>query len=319
MVIRPAIWIADAAHALSELAGAPDETLAAALAMLGLERRQRDSQPTRSAADELPPLADDAQLGGERKSPADENADEVSAGAVEHVPRLEPVAREPMVTASWEIPSLPLPQPEHIKYRPPYEALLAPRSASANIAALVSQTVDDGDVDLEALVNAIAENRPVDRLPRHTIRTTRYGVELLIDVGDGMRPFQLDQQHLVERVLRLVGTGSTVVRYFADAPLRGAGTGPSWKWQPYVPRQHGARLIVVSDFGIGGPALHHTRAEIGEWQEFVSRVRSDGCRPVGLVPYPPRRWPAQIRTLLPLITWDRTTTTARIHAAIGER
>jgi hypothetical protein len=68
---------------------------------------------------------------------------------------------------------------------------------------------------------------------------------------------------------------------------------------------------VLSNFGIGGPPLDYLASDQSEWEEFVELVARHGFVAMGFVPYPPTRWPAWLRSQLPLICWDRGTTVSK--------
>jgi hypothetical protein len=211
-----------------------------------------------------------------------------------------------------------LPQVDQVRLRAlrPHEPLLAPRSTPAVLGVALSRPVPEGAIDSEALVEAISRGRPVDRLPRRRSSTLRFGVQVLVDLGAGMQPFARDQWELVGQLRRLFGPERTDVQQFAYAPLRGAGPGPRWTWRPYRPPQPDARVLVLSNFGIGGPPLDYLASDRTEWEEFIEQVTRRGFSMVGFVPYPPARWPAWLRARIPLISWDRGTTvsTARSTA-----
>jgi hypothetical protein len=138
-------------------------------------------------------------------------------------------------------------------------------------------------------------------------------------IGESMQPFSRDEQVLANQVRRIAGVDRTSVLYFANCPVRGAGPGPRWTWRTYSPPKSGTRVLVVSDFGIGGPVLYLERSEEEEWRAFVMTVRRAGCTLIGVVPYPPRRWPHWLTNLLPSVTWDRSTTVARVSVARAGR
>jgi hypothetical protein len=263
------------------------------------------------------------------RSPTTERK-EVGTGRLPHLRRdsmpaddcvalLEPIEREPITATHWEVKPLLRPTQKDLATPPPHEPLLAPRSAAAFLQRVLSRSVEGIELDIDAIVDTFAHSQPIDRLPRRPMRTMRFGAEVLVDLGDGMQPFERDQVKLVESVRRLAGAERTRVTYFADAPLRGAGAGPAWSWEAYRPPSPGTRVIVLSDVGIGGPLLNPRRALADEWREFVECLLPHDCDAVGLVPYPNHRWPPAVTSLFPILAWDRSTTTAAAFTAMSRR
>ncbi|MGW0778841.1 hypothetical protein ACWD01_35695 [Streptomyces sp. NPDC002835] len=74
-------------------------------------------------------------------------------------------------------------------------------------------------------------------------------------------------------------------------------------------------MIVLSDFGQNtGAVLPEQEAD---WRKVAGLIRRAGCHPLALVPAPPDRWPRWLAALMPVFSWDRGTTTARVHAALS--
>jgi len=325
------IWLGDAVRVLA-LLRPHEEEFVAAMRALGLQAPEN-----RVRAPTTPPSLDEsAEDERDLRSETDSHASAPvswgetqpqaesqpiqpkpdQAGAVE-VPLLEPSVRETVTPTRWDVAALPLPGPENVTPVLPYESLFAPRSTAAILQSLVSRIVEGGDIDTDTLIEIIADGRPIDRLPRRQTRTLRFGVELLVDLSEGMQPFRRDQVEIVESVRRLAGREQTKVAYFADAPLRGAGSGVAWTWEAYRPPNPKTRLIVLSDLGIGGPPLSPRTALPEEWLQFVEQVQQHDCDVIAVVPYPRHRWPAAISSVLPILQWDRVTTTGVAFQAVG--
>src|SRR5262249_34970166 len=75
--------------------------------------------------------------------------------------------------------------------------------------------------------------------------------------------------------------------------------------------------LVLSDFGIGGPALYPHRSEPEEWMGLVSDLRRQECDVIGLLPVPPDRWPRWLSTLMPLVCWDGKTTVGMVASSFA--
>ncbi|WP_369275944.1 hypothetical protein AB5J55_43860 [Streptomyces sp. R11] len=128
----------------------------------------------------------------------------------------------------------------------PYESLLPPSSEAATLHVLVSRMPPEGPVDLDRLLDRLAGNVAVEELPRQPVRTLRFGVQILVDLGEGMEPFWRDE---MDGVTAIAGRQSCQVRYFSGCPLHRSGEGAGWTWKPYRPPARGAKVLVLSDFG----------------------------------------------------------------------
>ncbi|MFH8799742.1 hypothetical protein ACH4F6_09145 [Streptomyces sp. NPDC017936] len=207
---------------------------------------------------------------------------------------------------------------EHIEARPRLEPLFAPRSSRALLTSALTTTVPDGEPDIDVLVETFARGLPLTRLPRTPRPTLRFGVQLLVDLGESMQPYLRDQRELVRQITGLVGAELTHLCYFADLPTRGAGPGGRHTWRPYRPPGAGTRVLIVSDLGVGSPLLSPRRASVTEWHHVLDDIARAGCSTLALVPCPVAWVPAAFAGLLSALTWDRTTTVGTV-AALGER
>ncbi|MFS8100567.1 hypothetical protein LFM09_25905 [Lentzea alba] len=227
---------------------------------------------------------------------------------------LTEVTSKPAAASSWiPGPSLPLPAGDQTPHPTP---LLSPRTTAAVLHTVLSTTAEDGQADVEAITRLWARGEPIRSLPRKPRQTLRFGVQVLVDLGEAMQLFARDQRELVGQIRSVAGLESTSVEYFADIPTRGSGPGGRRTWRDYTTPSRGSRILILSDFGIGGPAFHDRRGKPAEWLSFLNKVRREGCSPVGLVPYPPSRRPAWLTSSLPLVLWDRSTTVGRAAASV---
>lgn len=227
----------------------------------------------------------------------------------EELPLLRPARVEAVHTPPE--PVEPLARPPAGRAPLPHLPLFVPGWTSAILRAMVSRRVPEGAVDIPALIDTLAHGRPVGRLPRLPVPTMRYGVQVLVDRGPGMQPFRRDQNELLERIRAVVGPSLVEVGYFSGTPQRGTGPGARWTRTAYVPPESGRPVLLLSDLGLGGPPEDPQRGGRQDWEHFVGLVTRAGCGVVALSPYPPRRWPRWMTSLLPLVSWDRTTTASR--------
>jgi hypothetical protein len=308
------IWVGDLARAFAVLSPEDDASRTAIARLLGLTTRLLEPAPA------------DAGLPGfglsRTTTPQQPPADAVSGrqASARHSRTLDSLPLLPQVRAQesgiigWiGGESLPRVTGEHLAGVLPHEPLLAPRSAFSFLHALLAQNADDGPVDAAVIVDAVARRQPLGGIPHEPRATLRFGAELLLDVGEGMEPFLRDGDLLAEQVRRIGGT-ATQVTYFADCPLRGAGRGSVSSWDRYAPPHPRTKVLVVSDFGIGGPSPRVQRSRPGEWRAFSRLLADAQCPVAGLVPYPPDRWPASLARWIPLSTWDRGSTMGTVRS-----
>jgi len=330
------VWLGDAVRVLARLRADP-ETARRALVLLGLRdpaaasaippedevRHQRPAgvravPPDRPAP--TPPTVRELLHGRPPADPAEPVETPLvervppdrrrAAAAPRHLPSLADVLSTPPAGPAAQPPGPPQPgSPMPPGPLPP--SLLPPAQQRAILSTLCRSPAATGDVDVDELVDLIARREPVRRLPLTTIPTTRRGVQVLVDFGDGMRPFVGDQREVVRALERLAGPDGFEVLRFAGTPLDppGAGPGPAWTWRPYRPPLAGQPVIVLSDAGAG--TAHPDRRGVQErWMAFATLLRAAGSQVVVLAPVPADRFPAALRTALPILTWDRTTRVA---------
>jgi len=227
--------------------------------------------------------------------------------------RLTHETAAPRRMPGWIERAEPLERPGEDAPPPPeLEPLLEPGRARGVLALALATPAAVGELDLPEIVRRLARGAAFSDVPRRSVETLAHGVRLLLDVGDAMLPFLDDVEQLEETVVAVAGAGVDVLR-FAGCPTRGAGRGPvfTWSgdWSAIRPPQ-GARVLCVTDLGIGRPASGDAPASAGEWLRFHARLRAEGCPLLVLNPYKPRRWPPRLAGRLPILHWARTTTAA---------
>ncbi|MFD0003480.1 hypothetical protein ACFVJ4_13790 [Streptomyces sp. NPDC127178] len=334
----PEIWVADLARALDAVGDDPVLQRRAAR-LLGFADEPPPPGPPPDPATgapapappgppaEEPPLPPPTRRPGDGGAPPEPPPPDIGPGPSDGhtgptgLPVLEPVRLDALEPTDWEaVRSLDEVTERHLTARPPLEPLLTRRSSAAILnAALTTLVRDDGEPDIDALVEAFARGIPLTRLPRAARPTLRFGVQVLLDQGDSMEPYRRDQKELARQITGLVGAELTQVRCFADVPARGTGPDSPRTWQPYRPPSPGTRVLVVSDLGVGGPVLHPRRASVAEWYHVLDEIVRAGCTVLALVPYPVNRVPAELAPLLSVLTWDRTTTVSTVSALVGPR
>jgi hypothetical protein len=223
---------------------------------------------------------------------------------------LEPV---PPQAPDWLADALRAPS-EELAEPPAPEPLLEPRWTQGILAALLSTTRDDGPVDVDRAIARLARGETIAELPLQPRVSLDRGVQLLIDVGDGMLPFAADQLDMLDRVRRTVGASAAEVLWFRDAPLRGLGSGEASEWGSYRPPRYPQPVLLLSDLGVGrrpGPG----RASAGEWLAFAEIAGHARCPILALVPYAVTRVPSALRAALQIVPWDRGTSGLTVSRA----
>ena len=310
------VWLGDAARAFAALRPADDATRATIAGLLGLSVsapatgsvRTQTGDSDRGHAPAITPAADGAP-------PAPPEDAEI-AHSLDDLPLLTAVGREAPGVTGWTAGrSLPRVTAEHIASVPRHEPLFSPRSISSVVHALLAQDTGDGPIDVAAIVDAVARRQPLLDIPHERRATLRFGAQLLLDVGEGMEPFLRDEEVLAEQVRRVVGK-ATPVYYFADCPLRDVGPDSVASWDHYRPPHPRTPVLVISDFGIGGPPLHPRRSRLEEWARFAQLLADAECPVAGLTPYPPDRWRTGLARHIPLLTWDRGITVGTVITRI---
>lgn len=311
------IWLADVARAFAAVRPTTRHERHSIARLLGFAptttQIEPEPPPQPEAIDETYRDADTGSM------PAQESESvSVSSGSLD-LPLLKPIGQEPLTATGWGVQSLPPVTAQHLAAITDHEPLLAQRTAAGILQAAVARRVSEGPLDIPAIVDLLARREPVERLPCELVRTLRFGVQVLIDIGESLQPFGRDQTQLVTEIRKIVGAERVDVLYFADSPARGAGPGAARTWRRYEPPDPGTRVFVVSELGMAGPALHLRRSQPDEWRWLIDELRRHRCDAVALVPLPPNRWSPTLSALLPLVCWDRSTTMNRVLASVDWR
>ena len=188
------------------------------------------------------------------------------------------------------------------------------------LTAATATLIEEGELDIDAIVATIAAGRPLRTLPRVLTQTTRRGAQILLDQGSGMAPFRNDQRQLVEALDHILGDEHFAVRRFVGCPSRGLlprrprpTPGRPLPLDPWKPPPSGTPIVVITDLGIGGPLLDDARATVREWVDFAHRTADANFTLIGLVPYEATRWPPRIARAMTLLHWSERTTASEVR------
>ncbi|MDN0196561.1 hypothetical protein [Streptomyces sp. S.PNR 29] len=312
-------WIGDMARAMTALPSLDAAALHKVAAMLSLRQtspaqtRNRVKQGT--AAAEVASRAEPHSQPPPRQRPDQQNT-RARREPAPPMSLLVPLGTELAVQRAWTEPVLAETPARRTVTRGVYQSLLPPRSEPAILRQLLSRRVYEGPIDVERTLTILTSGQYVSYLPRHPVRTLRFGVQVLVDIGDGMELFLRDEEELLNRIAAVAGRHACDVRYFADDPMYN-GSGAGWTWKPYTAPPLGTRVLVLSDFGRHRIPRSRTGADPGTWQKVVTMLHRAGCLPVALTPLPQSLQPQWLRTLMPVLTWDRTTTAATAYTRLA--
>lgn len=312
----PATGLGDLIRALGMLD--PDEaTLAEIAGLLGIRSMRRESVKEPQSIENGLPDDDDVDA---VTSPSSD----VRAAVVHDLP--PPGTRDVPMTAmplQSDVPLPPLPTrsldvllPEGAA-PPVVTSLFAKAHARALTRAVASGLLQEGDVDVAALVSRLATRQPIAELPREWLHTTGGSLEVLVDMGSGMAPYDADARELSAALLHEVGPDTLTMRWFEDCPLlapgvRLAGAVASTDYR--LPSTE-TRVLVVTVFGVRG--VSPPRPEVIDgWHRFVEAARRAGIRLLGLTPLHRAGLPDDVPRGMPIVTWDRTTDVRQVHHAV---
>jgi hypothetical protein len=289
----------------------PPAPRAAAASPAGAARAASPKRPQPAQA--LPPAR--PQPGPQADSPGGDTA---AAGSLVPAQLLAlPDLPAGAAAPAWLAPDTPQLAKGPVAPATPHDTLFSPPSSRAMGAALAAVRIRDGDVDTERLVATLAEGRPLRTVPRLPVWTLRHGLQVLIDQGPGMQPWQRDVDQLLALLARLLGEARLQVLGFDDEPLRGCwqpGTDETMRWPAPPP---GAAVLMVSDLGITRPPGAVLQPVARRWQGFARAAAQAGAAVRVLVPHAPARWPADLPAPLRPLWWDRHTTVAAVRRLLA--
>jgi len=318
------IFVGDYVRALGALRPDEEETARAIASLLGLNLERPGAPSEEAGSATVSVKVEDA---GERNRRA-----ETERGAEEPPPpgafdegeplrsslvalRSEPAAPPEWLATvgQWSADAVPAPEPD------PPEPLFVRKWVRGILTVVLSTHSPDGPVDIEEVTEKLSNREPLFELPRLVLPTMRRGLQLLLDMGEGMRPFVHDQSSLQKEIADVVGREGLEVLRYAGSPLRGAGKGSRRSWKPYQPPACGTPVLLLSDLGIGrspfGAAAE--AAGVEEWREFAALLRRTGCPLLAFVPYPPSRWPSALGREMHMVQWDRATNVTTLRRLVG--
>ncbi|MEV7022728.1 hypothetical protein [Kitasatospora sp. NPDC093558] len=182
----------------------------------------------------------------------------------------------------------------------------------AIIAELAAVERPGAEIDIPRALDLLMNRRPIPEIPFTTTRTTRAGLDLLLDLGPSMQPFLRDLRLLDGRTRRVVGEDDVTAWRFSGTPNTVVALPDGEDEEPYRPPQSPRAVLVATDLGI---ATDSTPEAYEEWSAFARTVHAAGCPLILLVPYPPDRRPDWTAHRFAVVTWDRATEVGRARRA----
>jgi len=207
----------------------------------------------------------------------------------------------------------------------PPPPLFSATHARAILGAMFATFHDGPEVDVDRATSVLANGRRLTAIPFVPVPTLRRGAQLLVDRAAALDPLRDDVRQVIADAERLFGRGHIEVLYFAHCPSardgqrRGVSRAPRERPERWRSPGRGVPVLIVSDFTLAPRTDDEVDyATVGEWEEFVRDVLSADCHPVGLVPYPPSRWPPALGRLLTFVHWSERTTARQSMRALRE-
>ncbi|MEU2077312.1 hypothetical protein [Streptomyces sp. NPDC013489] len=182
--------------------------------------------------------------------------------------------------------------------------------------AAVSTTAESTVYDQPALLRRVARQEVLLSIPRRHRLTTRRGVQLLLDHGKAMAPFQDDRGWLGELVGSVAGRDRVEALRFRGTPQRGVVRDDPRVREPYRPPAPGTPVVLFSDLGRMRPRFASgTAAGPTEWRAFIDSVLHAGCPVVCVTPYRPMDYSPALRRVVAFIPLDHGISLRHAHEA----
>jgi hypothetical protein len=329
---RPHIWVSDLLLAMSALAPADDRTADAIAELLGFERVSTPAaQPGAAGRAGQTALAIDTGLIGAAVrlppspagplppvSPAGSDAPQEAPPGIVARPAF-PVERLPAIAPRLAIgerrdADTPLRLTAAAALPPPaLVPLLSPLAGRFIVQELIASSRSGPEPDIAGLIESLARYETPQPVPLQVHRTLARGAQLLVDDGEGMEPFAVDQEAMVGLVRRLAGDALIDVRRIHEIP------DPADPFSPWDPPPPGTPVLALTDLGLAGRNECPAPDLAAAWRSAAATLAARGSSLTALVPYPAARWPGELAACMRLVPWDRSTTTAYARHAPGGR
>ncbi len=192
--------------------------------------------------------------------------------------------------------------------RPPAQLPLMPWSRLwPFLKVALGAQLEDQALDIPLAVHRLARGQALQPIPRQRYAGWGDSCHVVIDYAAPLLPFWADFNDLHRRLRRLRGGQGMTVFAFPDGdPMAPCWVATSKGWRTlgrYPVPSAQTRILVLSDLGCLDPSDGRRR----QWQRFARRLQRVGCRPVALMPCPPRWWSPEVSRGFEPVGWDWTT------------
>lgn len=317
---RPQIFIADLLHALDQLEVTSPDVAQLIMRMLSLESWAEIASapqavsglvtPAPAIPFTIAPEPASAPAVAGSKTPAESAPGERMLAAVTEIQG--PLAG--IAPPTWALGTTAMPRA--LRYGSPAAEPLFDALQQRTLVACLAATLDhEGPIDIESLVAQLSRGEPLGEVPHLRGFSLRRGLQVLVDQGAGMAPFERDVEQLLGRLRGLVPDDRIFSAGFEGSPLRGCRVGGK-KRRPWQPCPLGTPTLLLTDLGIARADDHGRPADVQEWLKFAEQAATAGVQLRTLVPYPPSRWPGELALRLRCVQWDRRTTAALVRRTV---
>lgn len=285
MAQRGAIGLGDAITAANELGVQSSTELANLVELLGLTLHQTEPDEEVAQSRGIPSARPSSTAAGDWTFPSSVEA------PVEAVPDRRTIVDELPAQPFdvWFEDAAPLDPPPAMDPAVPYQPPISETQMRAAIAALVQRARRSKRIDIAAAVELIAEQRPLDSIPRLEEHSTQRGAIVVADVGPSMAPYLADVDRFVAEVEHVVGSPNVTVAWWdGDSELEMLSDTP---------------VLVISTLG-AVRGLGSSAQERADWTAFADLALSAGADVVALVPHQKPDWPEHLTRAMRIVAWD---------------
>lgn len=196
---------------------------------------------------------------------------------------------------------------------PPRESFFPEGTARGVLTAALAMPAPGTELDVHRLIRQAVGLRPMRRLPLMPRRSTRNGVQLLLDYGPTAEPWREDMKALARQCQHLLGDESCETFHFHEEPesaIRWVDGGERVIWKP----RSGRPTVIATDLGMPlfGTASSYVSAEA--CNKIAETCREAGSIAVLLTPAAPPSWPRGLAGNLRVIHWHPSTSAAQVLA-----
>ena len=157
--------------------------------------------------------------------------------------------------------------------------------------------------DISRIVECLSREGWLSKLPRTYHRTWTGECQLIVDFAETLLPFWSDFGQLRRRITAIHGRFGLIIYAFPDGDPSGKcqqWDGKIWQEKPYQLPSPTTPTLILSDLGCNDIAESRRQP----WRRFGEQMHRSGCKPVALMPCPPRFWDERLAKLFLLVCWD---------------